>query len=60
MYGHWRESAGSWKESLTPRHVDTSMIVRDFQFVRIAVMPSKVDAPLIVDANAVLAFAVPL
>jgi hypothetical protein len=34
------------------------MVIRDFDFVRIAVAPDEAGAPLIVYANAVLAFAI--
>lgn len=34
------------------------MVVHDFDMVRIALMPAKADAPLVVNADAVLAFSV--
>ena len=38
----------------TPGHKKTSVIIDNFYFVRMAIVPSKADAPLIVNANAVL------
>jgi hypothetical protein len=34
------------------------MIVDDFDFVRIAIFPAKTNAPLLIDSNTMLAFAV--
>jgi hypothetical protein len=39
---------------------DLLMIIRHFHIVRVPASPSKANAPLIVDANAMLAFAIPL
>lgn len=36
-------------------HKKTSVIVHNFHFVRVAPMPAETNAPLVVDANAVLA-----
>lgn len=34
------------------------MVIGDLDFVGVAVFPSKADAPLVVDSNAVLAFTI--
>jgi len=34
------------------------MIIRDFNFARIAVAPDEANAPLVIDSDAVLAFAI--
>jgi hypothetical protein len=39
-------------------HSDLLMVVRNFDFVRIAVAPGETNAPLVVDADAMLALAV--
>ena len=32
------------------------MVIRDFDIIRIAVIPAKTNSPLVIDSNAVLAF----
>jgi len=40
------------------RHSHSSVIVDNLDIVRVSVLPSKADAPLVVDANAVLTLSV--
>src|SRR5258707_1348494 len=60
MHRHRREGARSRKRRITSRHIRTSVIVHNFHFIGVAVVPSEADAPLIVDPNTMPAFTVPL
>jgi len=48
-----------WWKTLRAHSCNLSVIVHDLDIERIAMVPAKADAPLIVDPNAVLTGAIP-